>query len=90
MKRAAILLLLAVTSCSVMDRSAATRDDESIRAEVRQNLNADGFSAVTADVVNGVVTLSGHAATATFREKAVADAERSNGVKRIVDNITVP
>jgi BON domain len=90
MKAAMILLLACLCSCASLDHSPAVPDDSSIRDEVRHDLDDDGFTAVTATVDHGVVTLMGHLASSTFREKAVADAERASGVTRVVNEIDVP
>lgn len=90
MKAAVILLLTLLCSCGSLDRSTAVPDDSSIRDEVRHYLDDDGFNTVTATVDHGIVTLTGHLTSSTFREKAVADAERANGVRHVVDGIDVP
>lgn len=57
---------------------------------LRRNLEADGFTTVAFNVDHGVVTLTGHLSSDTFREKAVADAEKANGVKHVTNQIAVP
>ncbi len=83
-------LAISLSSCASLDRGSAVPDDTSIRDEVRANLQVDGFTTVGLSVDHGVVTLSGHLPTATFREKAVADAEKANGVRHVKDEIAVP
>jgi len=48
------------------------------------------WGSVEVAVDQGVVTLTGHLPSNTFREKAVSDAERATGVKRVIDKIEVP
>ena len=86
-KRLIVAALLLSAACR---SGGANADDASIRDQVRAYLAADGFTDIPVNVDGGVVTLSGHLATDTFREKAMADAERAAGVRRVVDKIAVP
>ncbi len=89
-RTALVTLALCLSSCAFLDRAAAVPDDTAIRDEVRANLEADGFTAIGLQVDNGVVTLTGHLPNDTFREKAVADAEKASGVKHVTNQIAVP
>ena len=86
----ALALTAALCSCSLSGRASAAPDDNAIRDEVRAYLHSDGFDAIELVVDRGVVTMTGHLSTTTFREKAVSDAERVAGVRSVVDRIEVP
>ncbi len=64
-------------------------DNGAIEEEIRKNLAADGFTGMHVDVSNGVVTIKGDVKTAADRQKAVDDAAKVNGVKRVVNEIAV-
>ncbi|GAC1431015.1 MAG: hypothetical protein NVSMB68_03270 [Thermoanaerobaculia bacterium] len=69
---------------------SAAPDDMAIRDEVHAYLEADGFNTIRLSVDHGIVTLTGHLANGTFREKAAADAEKANGVRHVINQIQVP
>ena len=78
-------------SCSRLnDTYAVVADDTAIRNEIRANLEGDGFTKIELEVSNGVATLSGHLPSATFRDKAISDAEKVIGVTRVINHIDVP
>lgn len=85
---AVLLLALAVAAgCGRFGRS-----DAQIADEVRGKIYAD--SAITSRQVtvasqNGVVTLTGTVSTDAERDAAAADASRVDGVKTVVNNLTV-
>ena len=89
MKKLIVALALCLGACSTFDRATNVSDDAMIRADVRSNLVSDGFVDVDVMVDQGVVTLTGTLANRTQREKAASDAERVEGVRRIIDHITV-
>ena len=86
----AVALTLALCGCASYMRMSNAPDDTAIRDEARAYLDADGFDKVEIKVANGVVTLSGHLASNTYREKAVSDAEKASGVNHVIDKIEVP
>ena len=87
---AVIALTVALCGCSSYRQMSNAPDDMAIRDEARAYLEADGFDHVAIKVDHGTVTLSGHLASNTYREKALSDAEKANGVKRVIDKIEVP
>jgi osmotically-inducible protein OsmY len=94
MKKVALSLALALSlsgavGCSNWNRATpASMDSKTIEAEIRKNLAADNITGLTVDVSGGVVTLGGHL-SASDRDKAVADAQKVNGVTNVVNNIQV-
>lgn len=87
---AVVALTLALYGCASYTKMANAPDDTAIRDEARAYLAADGFDKLVIKVDRGVVTLSGHLTSNTYREKALSDAEKATGVKRIIDKIEVP
>lgn len=90
MKHLIIALTIALCACASLNRASTAPDDSAIRDEARAYLNSDGFDTVEVAVDHGVVTLKGHLSSNTYREKAVSDAEKANGVKRVINKIQVP
>jgi len=87
----AILLVLPLAACSNWNRmTPAPMDNGATTAEVKKNLLSDGLTGIDVDTTDGVVTLTGHLATREDRRKAVHDADKVNGVHRVVDHISVP
>jgi osmotically-inducible protein OsmY len=64
-------------------------DNAAIETEIRKNLAGDGIIGVHISVDAGVVTLEGNVKTSSDRQKAYDDAAKVNGVKRVVNRITV-
>ena len=87
---AAVALTLSLGACSSANQMPDAPDDRAIRDEARAYLSADGFDKVDVAVDHGVVTLAGHLTSNTYREKAGSDAEKANGVKKVVNKIEVP
>ena len=85
-----VALTLALFGCAGYTKMVNAPDDAAIRDETRAYLEADGFDKLEINVDQGVVTLSGHLKSNTYREKAVSDAEKAAGVKRVIDKIEVP
>lgn len=86
-----VLLLLSAAGCN-RPGSSATRSDAEVAAEVQQKINADSAvtnKAITVNSRNGVVTLAGTVANETERIAASNDAAAVNGVKQVVNNLTV-
>jgi osmotically-inducible protein OsmY len=64
-------------------------DNTAIEEEIRKNMAADGITGMKIDVSNGVVTLEGRVKTSSDRQKAYDDAAKVNGVKRVINRISV-
>jgi len=89
----ALMLVLLTMACGSMNRVTPKQwDDKAIEADVRGKIAEAVPSktfAVEVNVSGQTVTLSGHAANAADRQK-IGDAARSvNGVKSVINNITV-
>jgi len=83
--------LLAPVGCSNWNRvTPAPLDNTTMEAEIRKNLTADSITGLGVEIHDGVVTLSGHLANASDRQKAVEDARKVPGVKSVVNRIDVP
>jgi hyperosmotically inducible periplasmic protein len=69
--------------------------DEQLRQQLAEKLRYDRvgygnvFNAISLNVQNGVVTLSGDVRDYPARDSALATAETSPGVKEVIDNINV-
>jgi osmotically-inducible protein OsmY len=85
-----VALAVGLCACSYFRGMSTAPDDSAIRDEARAYLHSDGFQTVEPAVDHGVVTLTGHLPNNTYREKAVSDAERATGVKRVINKIEVP
>jgi osmotically-inducible protein OsmY len=84
------LLLFGALGCSNWNRmTPKPLDSTAIEAEIRKNLALDGITGLHIGVDNGVVTLEGNVKTSSDRQKAYDDAAKVNGVKRVVNRITV-
>jgi hyperosmotically inducible periplasmic protein len=93
---AVILLVLALMGpmlVSACGKSVgATVDDATITARVKTTLLNDPDVAglrIDVDTFNGVVTLSGGVKTATERDKAVAIARKTQGVKDVKSTLQI-
>ena len=64
------------------------RDDESIRAEIADEVVGDDAKGVHVDVHNGVCSLRGEVATRGDAERLVRVAERVEGVVAVTDRLT--
>jgi osmotically-inducible protein OsmY len=85
-----LLLLFGALGCSNWNRmTPKPLDNTAIETEVRKNLTGDGITGIQIDVNNGVVTLKGNVKTSSDRQKAYDDAAKVNGVKRVINRITV-
>lgn len=91
---ASIILSAALVSsigCSNWNRATpGNLDNKAVEEEIRKNMLGDKITGLTVDVHDGVVTLSGHLATAADRQKAYDDAAKVKGVTSVVNNIDVP
>ena len=87
---ATIFMVFSLVACSNWNRmTPKPLDNTAIETEVRKNLTADNITGLHIDVSNGVVTLDGHL-SASDKSKAIADAQKVNGVTQVVDRISVP
>jgi osmotically-inducible protein OsmY len=90
MKNFIVALAISLSACSHFNAMPpSVVDDSAIRDEVLANLLADGFTSIDLKVDQGIVTLSGRLSSRTYREKAVSDAEKVSGVRRVVNHIEV-
>jgi hypothetical protein len=81
-------LALLVAGCN----KTATRSDADVAKDVQAKINTDSAitnKAVTVNATNGTVTLSGEVANETERMAAANDASSVEGVKQVVNNLTV-
>lgn len=88
-----VLLLLAVGCRSMTGQSLGTNvDNQTTTASVKARLTADQLQNLTwvgVDTNDGVVYLTGTAATEAQKMRAAEVARNVNGVKRVVNNIQV-
>jgi len=96
MKKIALTLALAFVftvsfGCSNWNKmTPGPLDNRTIQAEIEKNFTADGlFGVAHSEVSDGTVTLTGNVKTDADRTKAYNDAVKVNGVKRVINNITV-
>jgi hypothetical protein len=83
-----IALALVVAGCN----KTATRADADVAKDVQAKINTDSAvttKAITVNANNGTVTLSGEVANDTERMAAANDAAAVDGVKQVVNNLTV-
>jgi osmotically-inducible protein OsmY len=87
----AVTLLLLGFGCANWNRyTPKALDSTAIAEEIRKNMLGDGITGMTVDVDNsGVVTLKGDVKTKTDRQKAIDDARKVHGVKRVIDRIVI-
>jgi osmotically-inducible protein OsmY len=86
-----IAMTAALSGCSNWNRvTPAPLDNVATTAEIKKNLLSDSLTGIDVDTTDGVVTLSGHLPTHAARRNAVHDASKVTGVRKVVDNITVP
>lgn len=82
--------LVSAMGCSNWNRNTpGSLDNGAFESEVRKNLAEDRITGLSIQVHDGVVTMTGHVATAADRQKAYDDAAKVKGVKRVVNNIDV-
>ncbi len=91
----ALVLMTALTlvGCGSLNQQTPDEwDDAAIEADIRSNIATrvpEKTFAVEVAVENGVVTLSGHAATEEQRTKITEAAQSVDGVKRVINNIHI-
>ena len=87
-----IIILLAALALNTFGCDSQTVDDVGISAKVKGSLAADSQTSaikIGVDTTNGVVTLSGVVPTERERVKAEQVARSTEGVKQVVNNITI-
>jgi osmotically-inducible protein OsmY len=94
MKKSVLTVLMSAAllfpACSNWNRQTPKAwDSKTIEEEIRKNMLGDHITGLTVEVNDGVVTLKGHL-SADQKQKALEDARKVNGVKRVNDEIAVP
>ncbi len=85
-----VALLLLGLGCANWSRyTPAGTDDTAIALEIRKNLTGAGYTGMTVDVDHHVVTLKGDVKTTADRQKALDEARKVKGVKRVIDHIVI-
>jgi hypothetical protein len=87
-----LTILTAILMTGVLIGCTQARTDAAIAGDVQGKINADAgvtTKQVTVQSANGVVTLSGAVASDAERAAAANDAAQVNGVKTVVNNLTV-
>jgi hyperosmotically inducible protein len=88
----ALVLAMALSACSTTKSAGTQVDDAAITAKVKAKLAADGdinpFN-IDVDTNLGVVTLQGRVKKDENRTKAEQYARHTDGVKRVINLITV-
>jgi hyperosmotically inducible periplasmic protein len=84
-------VLLAVVVCATLGFVSCKPKDADIKAEIDKSIqsNAD-MSGLSADVKDGVVTLTGTCKDNECKAKCASAVEGVKGVKSVVNNISVP
>lgn len=88
-----LMAALMLGACGSLNKQTpAGLDDAAIEADIRSKIAArvpEKTFAVEVEVDDGVVTLSGHAATAGQRQEILEATNSVDGVKRIINNIHI-
>jgi len=82
-------LILVAAACLAADKPAS---DDAIYDQVRIRLSGDAVAkggSFNVDVKQGVVTLAGVAESERQKDRAGKLAKKVNGVKQVINNITV-
>ena len=88
----ALSLGLVLAGCKSTTPAAPAVDDASLTTAVQSRLSGDSALAtepIQSGVQNGVVTLNGTVSSEAARSLAAADAAQVNGVKTVVNNLSV-
>jgi hypothetical protein len=91
-KRVSIVVIMAVLALAVAVGCSRARNDAQVIGEVVTRINSDpkiSEKHIAIMSSNGVVTLSGAAATEEERAQAAADAAQVEGVKTVVNNLLI-
>lgn len=87
-----VLLLGLVAGCKNQQPAPAARPDQQMASDIQAKLHAESALAgqnIQVDVANGVVTLSGNVADPDLRALAASDCATINGIKTVVNDLTV-
>lgn len=84
-----IKFLSILTIAAVVFMVACGKSDADVLKAVQAKLTADGVTGVTAAVKDGVATLTGEVADAAVKSKAEASAKAVEGVKSVVNSLTL-
>jgi osmotically-inducible protein OsmY len=74
---------------AVLFLAACGKSDADLQKAVTDKLKADNVAGVTAAVKDGVATLTGEVADITVKNKAEASAKAVEGVKSVVNSLTL-
>jgi osmotically-inducible protein OsmY len=74
---------------AVLFLAACGKGDADLQKAVTDKLKADNVAGVTAAVKDGVATLTGEVADITVKNKAEASAKAVEGIKSVVNSITL-
>jgi osmotically-inducible protein OsmY len=85
------LFVLSAFACSNWNKyTPKGMDATAIAEEIRKNMLADGITGMTVNVdKDGITTIKGDVKTASDKQKALDDARKVNGVKRVIDQIVI-
>jgi hyperosmotically inducible periplasmic protein len=93
MRKAFVLqAMVAVVISVLVGCNSRAVDDSAITAKVKSKLAADSQTSaikISVETKDGVVTLSGTVPTTTEKDEAVKVAKNTEGVKRVLNEITV-
>lgn len=87
-----LITLITVVALNALGCDSQTLDDVGISAKVKGNLATDSETSaikIGVDTSNGIVTLSGVVPTEREKGKAEQVARSTEGVKQVVNNITI-
>lgn len=88
----ALSLGLGLAGCKSTTPAAPATDDASLQAAVQSRLSGDSAlstESIQASVEKGVVTLNGNVSSEAARSLAAADVAQVNGIKTVVNNLSV-
>src|ERR1700704_4123324 len=92
-KAAFLSVILAVASgCTKPARQAATPSDSQLTSDVSNKISSDqalSGQQVQSQVSNGVAVLTGTVESEAAKELAAADAQQVNGIRSVVNNLSV-
>jgi osmotically-inducible protein OsmY len=85
------LFVFSAFACSNWNKyTPKALDTTAIAEEIRKNMLGDGITGMTVDVnSDNVVTLKGDVKNSSDKQKALDDARKVNGVKRVIDHIVI-
>jgi len=84
-----IKFLTFICLAAVLFLAACGKSDADLQKAVTDKLKADNVAGVTAAVKDGVATLTGEVADITVKNKAEASAKAVEGIKSVVNSITL-